>query len=77
MASDENVTFTLTDSAAGEWEFNVTIFDDDTTEHLVECFAVRVTPTVETKDAFGEDISVTNGEQECCIVDDDGGQTNT
>ena len=77
VASDENVTITLSDSATGEWQFTITILDDDATEHLIECFAVRVTPTVETKDAFGEVITIANREQDCCIMDDDGSYTST
>ena len=72
MASEETVAITLSDSVAGAWEFNVTVFDDGATEHQLECFVVRVSPTAETKAAFGEVISVTNEEQEYCIMDDDG-----
>ena len=71
-ATNVNVSMTLVDSAAGERVLSGTVYDDDAVEPLLECFILTVRLTAEANDAFGAAITVVNGTQECCIMDDDG-----
>ena len=71
-ATNVSVTITLADSAAGMRVLSRTVYDDDAVESLLECFILSVGLTAEANDAFGAAITVVNGTQECCIMDDDG-----